>query len=325
LREDKIWLWIFCLFVLVGTSIAEEDQEESPFLTGQSLKWSGYTQIKYTYWEEGANEFRIRRARLGLKGEIHKNIHLKLQVDAVKRPVLLDAQIGICFSPQVELRFGQYKVPFSLENLTSSSALDTINRSQTVENLSPGRDIRAAGRDIGISLNGRFSWVEYDIGIFNGSGINKVDTNDRRDIAGRLVFYPVRSLALGLSVYNGRSDSQNDGPIVKRNRTGLEIFYVYEKLSVKGEYIFARDDRTEKYGWYMQGGYDLIPERIQAVIKYESFDKNMDVTGDRIKVITFGLNCFFSKNTLLQVNYEYHREEKNTTENAILVQFQAGF
>jgi phosphate-selective porin len=326
LREDKIWLWILFLLILVRASVAGENREESPFFPDQSLKWSGYFQVRYAQPEEGVNEFRIRRARLSLRGEIHKNIRYKLQVDAVKSPVLLDAEVEIHFNPQLRLRFGQFKVPFSLENLTSSSALDTINRSQTVENLCPGRDIRAAGRDIGVSLNGRFSGIEYSIGIFNGSGINKADTNDRKDIAARLVFYPVSSLVLGLSHYRGGYSSEQDDPILDKNRTGLEIAFVQERLSVKGEYIFARDDETKKYGWYVQGVYEFIPENIQAVIKYDCLDTNMHIRGNRSEMMTFGLNWFFSKKTLLQVNYEYHKEEANeSSKNAVLIQFQAGF
>lgn len=326
MKENKIWLWILFLLILVRASVAEENREESPLYPYKSLKLNAYTQIEYEHLGKNADGFRIRRARLSLKGEILKNIHYGLQVDAVKSPVLLDAMIELGFIPQAGLAFGQFKVPFSLENLTSSSDLDTINRSQTVENLCPGRDIRAAGRDIGISLNGRFSWAEYSLGIFNGSGINKADTNDRKDVAGRLAFYPVSSLVLGLAHYRGGYSSEQGNPILDKNRTGLEIAFVRERLSVKGEYIFARDDETKKYGWYVQGGYYLIPEKIQTIVKYDFFDKNREVRGDQAEVTTLGLNWFFSKKTKLQINYEYHQEEANeSSKNGILIQFQAGF
>lgn len=303
-----------------------ENREESSLFPDQSLKWSGYFQVRYTQPEKGVDEFKIRRARLSLRGQIHKNIRYRLQVEAVKIPVLLDAVIELDFIPQAGLAFGQFKVPFSSENLTSSSALDTINRSLTVEKLCPGRDIKASGRDIGISLNGRFSWTEYSLGIFNGSGINQADTNDRKDVAGRLVFYPVSSLVLGLAHYRGGYSSEQGDPILDKNRTGLEIGFVRERLSVKGEYIFARDDETKKYGWYAQGGYYLIPEKIQTMVKYDFFDKDREIRGDPAEVVTLGLNWFFSKKTKLQVNYEYHSGEGNeSSKTVILIQFQAGF
>lgn len=325
LKKNKILAGFLYLVFLAGGIAAEENKQESFHFTNQALKLNGYTQVEYDHLEKNVDGFRIRRARLSLKGEILKNIQYRLQVDAVKSPVLLDADVEIRFNPRLRLRFGQFKVPFSSENLISSSALDTISRSLTVEKLCPGRDIRASGRDIGISLNGRFSWAEYSLGIFNGSGINKADTNDRKDVAGRLVLYPVSCLVLGLAHYRGGYSSEQHNPILVKNRTGLEIGFVRERLSVKGEYIFARDDETKKCGWYVQGGYYIIPEKIQTIVRYDLFDKNKEIRGDQTEVTTLGLNWYFSKKTKLQVNYECHREEANEpSNNAILIQFQAG-
>lgn len=326
MRQNKILMGFFCLVILAGNSSAEENKKGFSLLTNQSLRLNGFTQVEYGHLENSTDGFRIRRARLSLGGEILRNIHYKLQVDAVKSPILLDAQIEIHLKTQVKLRFGQFKVPFSLENLTSSSALDTISRSQTVEKLCPGRDIRASGRDIGVILNGGFSWVEYALGIFNGSGINQNDSNEQKDIAGRLVFYPVDSLSFGLSYYRGGYSLQQGGPILDKKRTGLEIAFVQKKLSLKGEYIFASDENDERNGWYVQGGYALILERIQAIVKYDSVDKNADILEGRIEAITIGLNWFFSKNTKLQINYVYNKEgTKELAKSTLLAQFQAGF
>ncbi|KPK45527.1 MAG: hypothetical protein AMK74_03125 [Nitrospira bacterium SM23_35] len=101
---------------------------------------------------------------------------------------------------------------------------------------------------------------------------------------------------------------------------------VHEQISLKGEYISARDYRADRLGWYVQGGYNFIPDKIQAIVKYESYDADRDIQGDRIDIITLGLNWFFSKMTKLQINYEHHTEGlTGTSENAILAQFQAGF
>lgn len=325
LKKNEILLLILYLSVMVGFSVAGENRE-SELLNDHSLKLNGYTQVRYTYWEKDPDGFRIRRARVSLKGEILKNIDYKLQIDAVKTDVLLDAQIGLNFSRHFSLALGQFKVPFSLENLTSSSSLDTINRSQTVEKLCPGRDIGAQGRDVGITVDGKFSWVACVLGIFNGSGINQTDINKKKDIVGRLVLYPVSFLTLGLSYYRGKHSPSSEAPLIRRNRTGLEMVFINGQLSVRGEYIFASDGPTEKKGWYVQGGYDLIPEKIQTIFKYDSFDKNTEFRGDRLDVMTFGLNWFFSEKTKFQINYEHHNEESNKTSgDALLVQFQAGF
>jgi phosphate-selective porin OprO/OprP len=325
-KRREIFLAIFSLFIIVIPATPDEEKEEFSLLASQSLELSGYTQVRYTHTNEDINEFRIRRARVGLKGEILKRINYILQIDAVKSPVLLDAKVEITFSPHAKLTFGQFKVPFSLENLTSSSALDTINRSQTVENLCPGRDIGTQGRDIGVVLSGKFSRIEYNLGVFNGEGSNRADTNEKKDLVARLGFSPFDFLNLSLSHYQGKSTLFGGDSVVDRDRTGIDIFLVYKQISVKGEYISARDYQTDKYGWYIRGGYYFIPDKIQAIIKYDSYDLNMDIQGDRNDVITLGLNWFFSKKTKLQVNYEHHRQGlAGTSDNVILAQFQAGF
>ncbi len=321
-----LYLLIICLFGMTRISEAGGSDEELKIPSDQSLKLGAYTQVGYTHWEEGREGFRIRKARVILKGDILKNFNYKLQIDSVQSPVLLDAKIGINLSPYAKLSFGQFKIPFSIENLISGSELDTINRSNTVENLCPGRDIGAKGRDIGITVNGKYSSLEYTLGVFNGSGMNKIDTNDQLDIAGRLVFTPFHSLSIGFSHYDGRYSPDLGVPVIKKDRTGVDIFFIKDRTSLKGEYIFARDNQTERSGWYIQGGYYFIKNKLEAIVKQDSLDRNLAFGEDRIVVITVGMNYFFSRKTKFQINYEYRRESLDETfDGVILAQIQAGF
>lgn len=325
MRTNKVLLFIYCLYIMHGISHAGQQKKIFP-LTDSPLKLSGYTHIGYSYLDKGINGFRIRRARMKLNGEVLRNVIYKIQVDTTKTSILLDATIELASFQYARLTFGQFKIPFSLENLTSSSALDTINRSQTVEKLCPGRDIRANGRDIGVAITGEFSKVGYTLGVFNGSGINKSDYNKQKDIVGRLVFSPYNFLALGIAHYKGRYSSSPESAPINKLRNCIEMSLVHHPFSIKSEFIFGKDDKTDKYGWYVQGEYFLVPKKIQAIIKYDSFDKDKDMKGEKIDVITLGLNLVFSKKNKLQINYEFHREEKREISNdQILAQFQVGF
>lgn len=305
---------------------SEEKKDQSPTVASKSLNLSGYTQFQYSYWDTGTNSFLIRRARVTLAGEILKNILYKIQVDAVKSPLLLDAQVEFKIIPQAILKVGQFKVPFSLENLTSSSDLDTINRSQAEEKLCPGRDIGSQGRDIGAVLTGKFTMVEYTLGIFNGSGINKTDNNDMKDVAARVILSPLDALSCGASFYKGKYSSSLDAPPVRRDRVGLELYLHKGDLSLKGEYIFAKDDVISKSGWYLQAGYFFIPKKLQSVLKFDSYDKDRGMADDQKDIITLGVNWFLSGKTKFQVNYEIYREESGkVSDQAVLALFQAGF
>jgi phosphate-selective porin len=317
-------LIIFCFIVLTGISEAEQKESASP--ANSSVELYGYVQARYTLWETGTDGFRIRRARLGFKGELLKNISFKLQVDGTRVPILLDAAVEISSIPYAALSFGQFKVPFSLDNLTSSSALDLVNRSQTVKELCPAQDIGSTGRDIGVTASGKFSILEYTLGVFNGSGINRADTNDQKDIVGRLVLRPLDSLAIGVSHYMGDQRPIFGAAHVNRDRTGVDVFFSKGPAFIKGEFIFARDDLIERSGWFVRGAYSFIPEKLQALINYDSYDWDLDLAGNRMEVITLGVNWFFSEKIKLQINYEHHRDEfAGTTENVFLAQFQAYF
>jgi phosphate-selective porin OprO/OprP len=333
MRREKSWIhWakgvtvliIFCFFVLPGTAEAEQEESASP--ANSSLQLNGYVQVRYTHWDTGVDGFRVRRARFGFKGELLKNFNFKLQVDGTRSPILLDAAVEISSIPYATLSFGQFKVPFSLENLTSSSALDLVNRSQTVEELCPAQDIGSTGRDIGVTVSGKFSILEYTLGVFNGSGINRADMNDQKDIVGRLILRPFNSLAIGVSHYIGDQRLPASVVHVNRDRTGVDVFFSKGPAFIKGEYIFARNDQAEAAGWYVRGGYSFIKEKLQALINYDSYDRDLDLAGNRIDVLTLGLNWFFSQQTKLQINYEHHRYEfAGTTDNVFLAQFQAYF
>ncbi len=296
---------IFCSFLLNRLFSAVEIRKETSDFMDRFLQFSGYTQVNYAYLDAGINGFRIKRARIKLTGEVLKNLFYKLQIDTVNNPILLDAQVEFKFSPYANLKFGQFKIPFSLENLVSSFGLDTINRSRIVEELCPGRDMGEKGRDIGFEIYGQLPKIEYSLGVFNGSGINKTDYNQQKDIALRLVFKPLNSVHIALSNYNGRYISNHRSNHVNRNRTGVEMFFVGDYFSLKGEYILGKDEQARKCGWYIQASYYFLPEKFQAVVKCDSIDVDRDINGNHSEVITLGLNYFFSKASKFQINYEF--------------------
>lgn len=318
-------LIIGCL-TLPGEVLGQDKKEPSPLVAAAPLKLAGFSQFLYTVWDKGVDSFSARRVRFSLSGELFKNVNCKIQVDAVKSPMILDALVEFKLSSSVGLRIGQFKVPFSMENLTSSADLDTINRSQPEEKLAPGRDTKMNGRDIGAALFGKWSVLEYSFGVFNGSGIDTKDNNSQKDVGARVVVRPVEFLALGAAFYKGRTSVATGSPAYDRNRTGLELALLHGPFSLKGEYIFAKDARLERSGWYIQGGWFLKEKTLQAVLKLDAYDKDRKTSKDRMSLLTAGLNWYFTAKSKLQVNYELYKLEGGKTDNsALLVQLQAGF
>ena len=312
--------------LVCGTALAEEPKE-SPFVTAaKSLTLSGYAQILAVEWDRGVDTFSLRRARIGLSGDILKDLKFKVVIDVVKSPALLDAIVEYAPAKVLGLRMGQFLVPFSLESITPTRDLDMVNRPPVVEALAAGRDNGSSGRDIGTALYGSYTIFEYTVGLFNGAGINKADTNSHKDWSGRLVVHPLKFLSVGASLYRGKQDSTPESPLVRRDKEGLEAALILKAFSLKSEYIHARDDLVSKAGWYLQAGFFAFPAKLQALLRYDWLDLDRSVAGDAKNVISAGINWFILGKTKLQLNYEIHRlQGGGRDKSGLLAQFQAAF
>jgi phosphate-selective porin len=326
----------------------EEAARKSAPVTGKrTIKLSGYVQARYLNGE-GPNTpstLEARRVRLALAGDASPDVDYKVQVDfagsrkvvidntfktaLASKPTLLDAVVGIRLPGDTKLAIGQFKVPFGLENLTSSTNLDTINRAQVTEALVPGRDLGAQGRDIGVQWSGTRALgatpVEFTLGLFDGAGINTGDDNEHKDLAARLVVKPsiVPGLALGLARYDGETGALG----VSHDRTGGELVYLAGPWVLRSEAIWGEDGTTSKAGWYATLVRSVTP-RVQAVARLDRLDPNTDVAGNVTQTVTGGLTWLLTKDgsARWQLNYERKREQAVQLPNdQFLGQIQVGF
>jgi hypothetical protein len=319
----------------------EANKKSFPVLASKFIQLAGYTQIRYLQMEEKGKRsgFDIRRARVDLKGSITPYFAYRVQTELADKPKLLDAYGEIRIADYFSITVGQFKIPFSMENLASSNKLEMIDRSQVVEALvARGKDVigNQNGRDIGVQFGGGLlkrngsPLIEYRLGFFNGSGINVADTaNDAKDIAGRLVFNPVKGLSFGGGYYGGYGKAikpEVPGVSQARNRLGFEAGYVMSRFSIKGEYIFANDRNTDRAGWYLQAGYFVIPQKFQLLAKYDLFDVNTSTDNTKSINYVFGGNYNFNSWSRLQAFYTIRAEQVNSLiNNYLAVQFQIGF
>jgi phosphate-selective porin OprO/OprP len=320
---------------------ADANKKSFPLVTSRLIQLSGYTQVRYQLLEESGKKsgFDIRRARIDIKGSITPWFAYRVQTEFASTVKLLDAYSDIKIGDYLTITAGQFKIPFSLENLTSSNKLEMIDRSQVVEALAArGKDIlgNTNGRDIGVQIGGTLlkinglPLVEYRLAVFNGSGINVADTaNSNKDFAGRLILTPVKGLSFGGSYYDGfdkvsKPDVKGQSQI--RDRIGFEVSYVRTGFSARGEYISGRDGVTRRAGWYFQSGYFVIPQKLQLLARYDIYDPNTEATGDTSCNYTFGSNLNFNNWTRLQLFYTIRTEQGSQVKNNYLaVQYQIGF
>src|SRR5260370_16113246 len=179
---------------------------------------------------DGPNEikdrFRLRRARINLTGEFAENFDFKIEGDfqngdgiSSSRTAFSGTDIFINWHqyPEAQIKVGQWKAPFGLEQITPDTSLFTIERSLPTGAITPERQI-------GIQLWGKpFTtiWPEqkdlltYYAGIFNGNGrTTTINDNNNSMYFGRLELMPFKGksfgqdyrLKLGGDVLNSRDD-----------------------------------------------------------------------------------------------------------------------
>lgn len=239
------------------------------------LTIGGLLQVNGSFFESGGpheSEFEVRRMRLEFSGEFYKrwlfNIEPKFVPDGVE---LEEAWAGFQIDSH-SFRFGRMKEPFSQEEMTSQRHMDLLNFS-ILNQFVPAEDH-------GLTVLGRFDFLEYGVGFYNGSGGN--DTTSDKDVALRLVGHAGGFQAGGAATF-GRQDSDIGGEELKtearvawaeyapgtnldgkRVRLGAETAYLQGPFAINAEWILLREtlnDTTVRFtGGYVQASWVLTGE-----------------------------------------------------------------
>ncbi len=119
--------------------------------------------------------FEFRRARIGLRGEVTREIGFNVIFDGADN-ALKDAFASLRHLPGLEVRLGQFKTTFGYEQQEADTRLLWLYNSYAVQALARGRD----SRDVGVSAAGKWNVVgpvtaEAAASVVNGAGPNAKD------------------------------------------------------------------------------------------------------------------------------------------------------
>jgi phosphate-selective porin OprO and OprP len=223
------------------------------------------------------DRFRLRRARINLTGDFAEQFDFKMEGDFENSDGLnsnrtafeaTDIFINWHQYQWAQIKMGQWKAPFGLEQLTPDTTLYTIERTLPTGAITPERQI-------GIQLWGKpfaTMWPEqadvltYYAGIFNGNGRNTVNNDNNNFMyVGRLestlfagVFGKGSFLKLGADILNSRDDK---GTNISQSLTLL----VNSDGSLSPFVLPGADERTawSVDAWLKMGPFDLIGEFLQ--------------------------------------------------------------
>jgi len=310
---------------------AAKDKENQHGITigSRALQLSGLVQTEYEGFQQSTvnNTFLLHRARLDVKGDINDNWNYEVYTEFAGTVKLLDAYTTYKIADYLKFSAGQFKIPFSLENLIADSQLDFIDRSQVVNALAArSTDVigNQNGRDIGIQINGSFAKIDnrylfdYTLGLFNGAGYDvTTDNNNHKDLSGRLTVHPVQNLDVSGDFYNGVGNYGTPAKNEKRDREGLDARYVIGPVAIQAEYDKGTDGIIKRDGWYGQATYFVVPQKLQLAAKYDTYDPNEITANVRTNDYTGGVNYFFNKWARFTINYVDRREEVTQIKNNI--------
>lgn len=323
--------------------------------THGNLILSGYAIGRYTYQErsglpgvsvEPLSTFTLRSASLIFRGDVFKYAGYFIYLDAACSPALVDAYGTLRVIPHTEFRMGQFLVPFSRESYTSTSKLLFIDRSLVTTNVAPplGRDV-GAQLEVTVRPEGRPYWGALAVAGVNGSGPNAADNNASKDLSLRLrgnplPWRPLAGLTLEAYLYLGKPFSVIYGTGEGRRYGGAAAFD-HDRFTVQGEFlaretafdVAGADVTTSSAGFYLQGSYKQpLPwdwlQMLEPAARYESYDADEGVEGDKVSSVTGGLNLHFDAghHCKLMLNYQKLAEERLAFPNdKISAQFQVRF
>ncbi|MFH1279369.1 MAG: porin [Candidatus Eisenbacteria bacterium] len=294
---------------------------------------------------ELGSEFLIRRARLTAEVKINDFVSGKVQPDYGEGELSLkDAYMKLTYGPNLAFRIGQFKRPFDVFELTSSTEMLVVERALKIRGVSRLRShssltekLGFSDRDIGVEIavadeDGRFSLTGA---VTNGTGAGKVPGRTdgaigEKQYTARLTVSPIDERDITLAVagslrpYEVRAATiaGDDNPAVEHApavQADLEIgnFEAGPHAQVGvvlGENWDARVADASSAPSFAAaqviGAYkfrarpNLYVEAVEPLVRVGYADPNDDVADDGGYQITPGLQVFFSGRNKIALNVD---------------------
>lgn len=241
-----------------------------------------------------ASQFDIPRMRISFTGGVFRPwLRYSFQYEFSRTSgesasKIKDAAIEIRPTGQpFRVNLGQFKVPFGLQQLTSSGRLQFVDRAITDAKFNPSREM-------GIMISGLVASrrVGYDVGVFNGSG-ESVRQNTRAHLwAARAYVQPVGPYSLaeaspdaperpvvhvGVGVRGGKQiRGRTSSGVFERaddqRAANLEFAFKASRLYATAEHFWMSDEQDnpaalgtiDSRGFHAQAGYMVVPRKVDV-------------------------------------------------------------
>ena len=290
-----------------------------------------------------ASTFETRRVRLGASVQVGDWIRGFIEPEyALGRLQLKQVWMSLELDPALVLRAGQFKKPFSVINLTSSTAHPMIERGVRIRGLDDAlaaansgelstlRDALLIGEqhllldaqgylayDLGASVEGRAGRFGWAVGVFNGSGPDARDENDGKSLSARATYAPEVGVPLRLGAAWSRRELRWPTAEDPATRTGdafevdVELGGLREGWWLLGELSSGTNLATEErflgaqavLARFLATGGARV-EGVEPMARVSYGDPDDEVDGDAGLLLTPGVNLYFVGRNRLMFNWD---------------------
>ena len=293
-------------------------------------KFGGYLIGSYKYSDkEGANGgpgFNCRLIRLYVDGSIFTDFKYRIQLQMNgQNPHVKDYYIEWAKYKEFSVKLGQFKRAFTFENPMNPWDVGVGDFSFLVQKMAGMGDrlgeANMGGRDQGLQVQGdlfpvnddSYRLLHYQLGVYNGQGINLADANSTKDIIGTIQVQPIQGLRLGVFGWKGNWVNANKVEL-KRERISAGVNYDRDNWTFRAEYATAIGGEKEQSGaadaLYVTAGIPFKPW-FKLYLKWDEFraHANSESSHDMYSACA---NFRLHKNLNFQLEYRMHNDRMLT-------------
>lgn len=351
---------------MVTMVFGAQAQENKPIATAPHL--SGYVITQYQASDQDGSEnnsFSLRLARIAIDGRILNDFYYKLQAQVNgntstlgNSPRIVDAFIEWQKMPEFKIKAGQFKRPFTFENPMHPVDQGFMGYAQNVSKLSGFNDRvgehASNGRDIGVQIQGDViknasgrALVHYQIGVFNGQGINTKDVDEQKDIIGGAWVMPISGLRIGAFGWEGSYARKNGSTItkVKKHRYAISGEYKASDWTLRSEYIhsvgygfkttynekadLSKDEINTAAGDRADGFYAMViapvkQKKLHVKARYDMYRPQAEWNSCKT-YYEIGADYLFAKNLQLNIEYVFVNDRSLTKHDYNMLDAQLSF
>ena len=354
--KKGIILALMALTTVSASAQKKQTIELPSWLSNVKLSGYGMTQYQYSGQKNAeSNSFNIRMGRIALEGRIADDFYWKTQIqfngntsNLGSSPRMVDLFAEWQKYEYFKVKVGQFKNPFTFENPMHPIDQGFMGYSQNVSKLAGFSD-RAGehtsnGRDIGLQLQGDFlknangrNLLHYQIGVFNGQGINTKDVDNQKNVIGGVWVMPVSGMRIGAFGWTGSYARKGEWTEIVRVPFGTNFDQVriithpdYRKLN-QNRYAFSFE--YKKDGWTVRSEYihstgkafaKSITNFNDANAKDCSINENIGDKAQGVYGLVIAPLAQLPKNSRIDIKARYDMYQPNGKNNMQKTLYEAG-